>query len=798
MIFVVGSIVAISISFYAYILWKQEIDISAMKNYRPIMSSKIVDINGKLVGEFANERRIFISIDKIPKHLINAFISAEDRNFYTHQGIDLQGLFRACITSPIYFLSGRKIHGASTITQQVVRNTILSKERTLTRKLKEMILSYRISKIMSKEEIMEIYLNQIYLGSKSYGVEAASNEYFGKSVQDITISESALIASLAKAPSTLDPRKGKAATLNRRNWIIKSMFEEQYITKEEMNESLEQPINLKNKTFTRKPYSYIEYVTYYLENEKQILRENLEQDGYLIKTKFDYQIYDMAYKALNNGIKNYDKRHGYKGPIGKCEDVRKIQKCLDSFNTPDLLGENKIAVITNISNDCVEIEMTKNEKSKIAFNDLKWARKRLENLQLGQEIKTPSDIFEIGDIIVVEKNGDKYTLDQIPEINGAVTIINPQTAEIIAMVGGYLDIPGSFNRAFQAKRQPGSVAKPFSYLAALESGFKLNNIIIDSDVQIATGGGGAWMPVNNTKDHSGAITLRRAFEKSLNSPLARVMNDVGASKLPPLLARLGITDNAEPNLSTALGTFDTTLVNILTGYSIIINGGIKAKHCPIVSIEKIGDAEKFENTTKENEIPKDETEKTKNTDNIEDIMDDLSNKIFASNEEREVGDQIIDPRLAYQITSLLQGSATRGTAAKFGALAPGLLLGKTGTTNDAKDLWFIGGSTDYLIGVYIGYDIPKSLGVNEYGAVTALPIANEIMSQIVKIYPPKAPIAPEGLKFIDIDIETGKIPSRKNAKTIKEVFLIEDTINNEETNNDTQDSQAQADITGIY
>jgi len=771
---------------YAAYIWKQEIDISKMKEYRPIMSSRILDKNNTLITEFATERRIFVSIDKISKHIINAFISAEDRTFYKNPGIDIQGLIRAGIMDVFYFFSGKKLHGASTITQQVVRNTILSNERTITRKIKEMALSYKISKIMSKNEIMEIYLNQIYLGSKSYGVEAASNEYFGKSAQDLSIDESALIASLTKAPSTLDPRRGKSATLFRRNWIINAMQSEGYITKDQMKEAISEPIHLTQKQFIQKPYSYIDYIVHYLQKENSISKENLEHDGYKIKTNFDYEIYNMAYNALNNGIKKYDKRHGYKGAIGKCNDIKKFTDCLYQMDVIDLIGTNIMAVILAIEKDNVKIGLLNNETGIINIENFKWARKRLENLQIGSEITSSKDVFELGDIIIVSKvENDKYALEQIPEINGGVIVMKPQTGDIVAMVGGYLDIPGTFNRAFQAKRQPGSVAKTFAYLAALEAGFKPSDIIIDSDIQIATGGGGAWMPKNDSKKHTDAITVRRAFERSLNSPLARLMNDIGQSKLPEVLSRLGVAKNAESNLSTALGTFDTTILDILSGYATIINGGIKIKNCPIIKIEKIGDANKFINTIVKSENAND----TQLYEGVEDIMGDLSSTIFTS----QNGDQLIDKRIAFQLTSMLQGSALRGTSAKFGTISPNL-LGKTGTTDDAKDLWFIGGSSEYLIGVYIGYDIPKSLGLNEYGGTTALPIASDIMSQIILKYTPKPLSPPDGIKFVNIDIDTGRPSNRKDARVIKESFFVDDAVGNQSNDNNLK----HEDLSGIY
>lgn len=777
--FSIGFTITAFVVIYGYHVWNQDIDVSKLKEYKPIMSSIVLDKDGNTVNEFANERRIFVPINKVSKHIINAFISAEDRSFYTNSGVDVKGLIRIGIMDVIYFLQGKKLHGASTITQQVVRSTLLSNERTITRKIKEMILSYKISKIMEKNEILEVYLNHIYLGSRSYGVGAAVKEYFGKDASNVTIAEAALIASITKSPSSLDPRKGRQRTLDRRNWVIKSMFEENYISDEEMKNATSDGINLIDKRFVRKPYSYIDYVAYYLSEHDKISMDDLQSKGYTIKTKFDYDIYTMAYKAFNDGIVNYDMRHGYKGVIAKCDNIAEYKKFLSEFDIPDKIGDYKIAVVLDVNEKNAKIGFEKSADGTIELDGVIWARKRLEDLDLGPEIKKMPDVLNVGDVILVHRKEDgKLILAQIPEVDGAVVIANPKDGSIVAMVGGYLDIPGTFNRAFQANRQPGSVAKIFSYLTILENGFKPNDLVIDSDFQISSGNGIAWNPQNDSKIHYDAMTVRRAFERSLNAPLARMMYEVGASKLSANLSKLGVAENVDPVLSSAIGSFDTTLVNIIRGYCQIVNGGRKVEITPISSV-KISEFAKIDVSNI------DSVQKLTNEEkDIEDITNDI--KEIINN-----GDQVIDLVIAYQLTSMLQGCAIRGTAAKFGAKVGQYSFGKTGTTNDAKDLWFIGGNSEYIVGVYVGYDIPKSLGKREYGGITSLPIAAEIMSNIIKKYPSKPFSVPKDVKFVNIDLETGKSLQKGG---FQEAFRASDEIKIE---NDFTKQHYSTDL-GIY
>lgn len=763
---ILSIILSILLGFYIASISRQQIDISKLKEYKPITSSKVFDEKGNFVTEFANEKRYFIPIQKIPKNLINAFISAEDRTFYQNNGIDLQGLTRVIFKNAIYLFSGKKLHGASTITQQVVRNTILSKERTLTRKIKEMILSYKISKIMKKDEIMEVYLNQIYLGSGAYGVGAASEEYFGKDVSELNINEAALIASLAKAPSSLDPRKGKSQTLARRNWVLYSMLEEKYINQQEYDLNVKESISLVDKKSVKKPYSFMDYLAYHLETEKKITKDQLYNNGYDIKSTLDQDIYQASYEYLNEGIIEYDRRHGYKGPIGKCEDVSKIKDFLNSFDLPERIGSYKVAVVKSIEDEKANIELENNKIGEIKFENLKWARKRLENLKLGSEIKSIKEVLSSGDVIIVSKINEEeyqYKLEQIPDIDGAVVVMRVKDGAVLSLIGGYLDIPGGFNRAYQAQRQPGSTAKTFSYLALLENGFKPSDIVVDSEVSINAGDGSVYIPRNVDRINRGAMTLRKAYYKSLNVPLIRSIYEIGPDKLINLLNRLDVKTNAQPVLSSAIGSFETNLIEMIKGYCIIANGGIKISVTPAISVEiRKDEKDKFKNEQIKTNESLNNTQDSENIEEIEDAIIDLINS-----------DQIINSDVNYQMISMLQGSATYGTAAKFGQLSANL-IGKTGTTDNSKDLWFIGGSSEIIIGVYIGNDTPTSLGSNEFGGTVALPIAKKIMEKIIKIYPPKQFKIPNGIKLLNINPENGLITNGKNG--IKEVFKESDKL----------------------
>lgn len=786
--FVFGSATLGCLTWYCYKIYNEDVDLKQLTEYRPVMSSRILDSNDNLIADIAKEKRIFVPIDKISKNIVHAFISAEDRTFYQNNGLDIHGFTRAMIMNVWYLLNGKRFHGASTITQQVVRNTILSNERTITRKLKEMVISYKVAKITTKDQIMEVYLNHIYLGQKAYGVEAAALEYFGKKSSDLNIAEAALIASLTKAPSDLDPRKNKPATINRRNWIIKSMNEEGYISEQDASEAIASSIDLvPKKTIEKKAYSYIDYILRYLEINHQITKSDLENNGYTIKTTFEIDTYNKMYDALNNGIIAYDKKYGYRGSIASCAED--FKKCFADNQEQELLrSDQKIAIIKSCPSDEIcEIIFKDGSMAQIKLSENLWAKKSMPNFKLGPELKKMSDILNVGDIVVVKSHNQGFVLDQIPQINGAAVVLSPKDGKVIGMIGGYMDVPGAFNRVIQAKRQPGSLAKIFSLVVALESGFKLNDLIFDSEIQIPAGNGTMWAPKNATNDFSsGPITVRRAFERSLNAPIARIMYEAGISKLVSLLVDLKISENPEQNLSTCLGSFDSTLMGISLGFSTVINSGNMVEDSPIISIFQNEVGMKY---NREKRLDKIET--------IEEISDDESYDLPSRN-----GVQKIKPTTAYQVASVLEGAVLRGTAGKMASVAPNL-FGKTGTSNDAKDLWFVGGSQDFVVGVYIGKDKPESLGNNEFGGTAALPIAKEILSDLVKKKKPEPLHVPDGLKFINVEFESGKVADSggKQKRMIKEVFLASDKIEDRDVSdivNSLEADDESVSLTGVY
>lgn len=773
-------------------------DYEQLKSYTPLITTRLYAADGSLINEFSKEKRVFVPIVNIPKHLINAFLAAEDANFYEHSGIDPFAIFRTSIQNTLSLLKGdQTVGGASTITQQVVKNFLLTNEKTFERKIKEAILAYRMSKSFSKDQILELYLNQIYLGAGAYGVAVAAETYFDKSIDELTIEEDALLATLPKAPSKLDPRKNIEKAKVRRDWVIERMMAENFITTEEGKAAIEKPITLKEEN-----PSAINKAEFFSDSVKKELTElygsdDVFENGIVVRTTLDTKLQKIASKALDDGIEQYDQKHGYRGALTKIEIGDKWQETLQKFDVKKLYkGSWKKAVILSVSQDTAAIGVENGALGSIELASLKWARKYLSINSLGPVVKKINDVLAVGDVVLVEKSdkGDAYLLRQVPEVNGAFVAIDPHTGRVLAMMGGYVDEPNQFNRATQAMRQPGSTLKTFGYIAALENGMTPATIIMDEEISLNQGAGlPPYKPTNYSGKYYGPSTLRSGLETSRNVTTVRMADQVGLDKVVDVIKKFGVNDNPQQIYSLVLGSTETTLMRVVTAYAMMVNGGNKITPS---MIEKIQDRNGATIYRRDKRVC---SNCVAHGSSVEDIA------MPVLDESRE---QITDSATAYQITSMLQGVVDRGTAARAKSVGK-IIAGKTGTTNSSYDSWFVGFSPDLVAGVYIGFDMPKSLGSDETGASIALPVFIDFMKQSLKDTPSTPFRVPSSVKFVKIDRETGRSPSGSTPKdrvffeALKLTDAIDESSPSEE--NASEDSSGEdgfedggVDPVGIY
>lgn len=772
-------------------------DYEQLKSYSPPITTRLYTVDGKLLTEYSKEKRIFVPINIIPKHLIDAFLAAEDSNFYKHSGIDPAAIIRAAIKNVFSVVGGDQISGgASTITQQVVKNFLLTNERTFSRKIKEAILAYRMTATFSKDEILELYLNQIYLGSGAYGVAAAAQVYFDKSIDDLSVEEMALLATLPKAPSKLDPRKNIEKAKSRRDWVIGRMVEENFITKEEGSEAMERPIVLKQKDDED-----VVKANFFSDAVKKELTsmygsENVFESGIVVRTTLNPELQKYAATALQTGIENYDMKHGYRGPVGKIDVGSGLDwdKKLKSLEIKEIYkdGWHK-AVVLNANANNASIGVEGGELGSIDLSEMKWARKYLGVNSLGPVLKKVSDVLNVGDVVMVEKfNGasGKYYLKQIPDVNGAFLAMDPHTGRVLAMMGGYVDAVNQFNRATQAQRQPGSVMKTFGYITALENGLTPATMIMDEPISLDQGGGlPPYQPTNYSNQFYGPTSLRSGLENSINVTTVRMASQVGLDKISEVISRFGINTNPPAIYSSVLGSIETSLTNIVTAYSTIVNGGKKVS--PAI-IEKIQDRDG-------------KTVYKRDKRNCDNCLVQGDNGDLAVPSLYDDRQRITDTATAYQITSMLEGVVQRGTSVRAKSIGK-IVGGKTGTTNNSIDSWFVGFSPDLVAGVYVGFDTPKTLGNGETGASVALPVFIDFMKQALRNVPSTPFRVPDDVKFVKINRKTGVLPTPSTPKEdiIFEAFKLGDVVEEDQAitpdndNNGEENKDSQSGNMGIY
>ena len=725
-------------------LWYFSLDLPDYKilaSYKPPISSRVHSGEGQLIAEYALQKRFFVPYDSVPKKVIHSFLSAEDKNFFSHPGVDAKSITRAIIKNLKNIYSEKRLEGASTITQQVAKNFLLTSEVSIKRKIKEAILAFRIERAYSKERIMELYLNQIYLGEGTYGIAAASLEYFDKAVSDLSYEEAALLAALPKAPTKYNPYKSIERAKARRNLVLKNLYENSYIDKVKYE-------NLKKKEIKTKKrkIKFFEEANFYSEEVRRIVSnsygyDNLYKGGLSIRTPLNSSHQIEALKALREGLEEYDKRHGWRGPVTSL-NIPDWQNNIHEFILDKGL-DWKLAKVIDVNNLTLKIEIENKEIGFIDFKNIGWTRK-----------KSFEDLLKLNDIIYVKKiKKNKWSLKQLPKINGAIVVMDPYTGRVLAMVGGFSFKLSEFNRATQAKRQPGSAFKPFIYAAALENGFTPSTLILDAPFVMDQGEGlKTWKPENYGKKFYGPSTLRTGIEKSRNLMTVRVAQKVGSDKISKITNSFGIYNDVPELLSVSLGSAETTLIQLTNAYCTFVNGGKKVT--PIF-IDRIQDrrGKTIFNADKRKCIGCEE-------------ISYLSDEIPIIQDNRE---QIISSETAYQITSMLEGVIKRGTGRKLRNLNLHL-AGKTGTTNKNMDAWFLGFTSKLVVGVYVGFDEPKSLGRYETGAKAALPIFKKFVKKIIKMKDALPFKVPKNINLVVIDVESGLRPNSNTKKVIYESF----------------------------
>lgn len=740
-------------------------DYEVLANYEPPVTTRIHAADGSLMGEFARQRRLYLPIQAIPDRVKAAFLSAEDKNFYKHPGIDVSGLTRAVLTNLRNAGSGRRPIGASTITQQVAKNFLLTSDQTYERKIKEMLLSFRIEQAYSKDRILELYLNEIFFGLNAYGIAGAALTYFDKSVSELTVAEAAYLAALPKGPSNYHPFKYADKAIERRNWVIGEMEDNGYVTHEEAAKARSEPLGVK----LRRNGDYVFASEYFTEDVRRELisrygEDALYEGGLSVRSTLDPAMQVIARKAMQHGLIRYDTLRGYRGPKTKIDISGDWGVALGEVKALDDVPEWRLAVVLESNDSGLQIGLQpgheasgklKSDRDRGVVNaeDMRWALRHVVN---GEHVKakSPAGVLVPGDVIYVEKksaDGDAYLLRQPPAIAGGLVAMDPHTGRVLAMVGGFSYSESEFNRATQAMRQPGSSFKPIVYAAALDNGYTPASVIMDGPITIRSGNE-LWTPKNYDGGSAGPQTLRSGIEKSRNLMTVRLANDMGMKTVAEYAERFGVYDKMGQYLPMSLGSGETTVMRMVSAYSVMANGGRQIKPSFIDRIQ-----DRYGKTVFRHD---------------ERGCEGCSAKDWEDQKEPELVDnaeQVLDPMTAYQITSMMEGVIERGTATTLKELKRPI-AGKTGTTNDEKDAWFVGFTPNLVVGLYLGYDQPQPLGKGTTGGGLAAPIFKEFMAEALEGVRPVDFQVPAGMKLIPINRKTGMRAGRGDPNTIIEAF----------------------------
>ncbi|MDA4843889.1 penicillin-binding protein 1A [Hoeflea poritis] len=760
-------VAALGVAWYVGDVARDLPDYEVLSTYEPPVTTRIHASDGALMAEHARERRLYIPIQAVPDRVKAAFLSAEDKNFYQHNGLDYTGLVRAVITNVENFSSGKRLVGASTITQQVAKNFLLTSEQRFERKVREAILAFRIEQAYSKDRILELYLNEIFYGLNSYGIASAALTYFNKSVNELTLPEAAYLAALPKGPSNYHPYRKTDQAITRRNWVIDRMVENGYVKQADADSAKEQPLGVNPRIGGANLFAS----DYFAEEvRRQIIarygEDALYEGGLSVRTTLDPQLQVKARRALQRGLMRYDVKQGYRGPVTNISVSGDWGIALSEVDPLRDLPEWRLAVVLDADDEkaTVGLRPTRSASGKVseerqtvalAGADMEWAY-RVRTDGKASKVKTVAEILKPGDVVYVEEvaagdDGKKHILRQLPQVQGAIAAIDPHTGRVLALVGGFSYAQSQFNRATQAMRQPGSSFKPFVYAAALDNGYSPASVVLDAPIQLVSGGE-LWQPKNYGGGSAGPSTLRLGIERSRNLMTVRLAKDMGMNLVAEYAERFGIYEDMLPVLAMSLGSGETTVLRMISAYAVLANGGKQIKPSLIDRIQ-----DRYGKTIFKHE------ERTCDACTVTDWQNQQEPEVVDNRE------QVLDPMTAYQVTSMLEGVVTRGTAAgKVKLERP--VAGKTGTTNEEKDAWFVGYTPDLVAGVFIGFDTPTPMGRGSTGGELAAPIFNEFMTAALEESLPVDFRVPPGLQLIPINRKTGMEAQPGEPDVIYESF----------------------------
>ncbi|MEM9288143.1 MAG: penicillin-binding protein 1A [Pseudomonadota bacterium] len=757
-----GGLAAIGVVAWAFYHYGRDLpDAALLTRYEAPVETHVHAGDGRLLTRFARERRSFVPISAIPKRVQQAFVSAEDKNFYSHPGVDVRGILRAIVANVGHALNGRRLEGASTITQQVAGNILLTREVSIERKIREQILSIRMTKALTKDRVLELYLNEIYLGQRAYGVASAALSYFNKPLDELTLPEIAYLAAIPKGPNNYHPVRNKDRATARRNYVINRLREDGHITADEADAAIAAPLlaSLGNQAevFT---------ADYFLEDVRRQLIEQFGETalyggGLYVKTSLNPKLQSVAEKALRDALIDYDRRHGYRGPFTKVKKAidddavwaELLQRFVQDFGVP----EWQVAAVESLSEETARLVLADGSSGTLDFESAKWARPVLPEQEVGPAPQTLGDVVSVGDVLVVSQRDAElqtYALEQVPDVQGGLVAMDPHTGRVFAMVGGFNYEQSEFNRVTQAKRQTGSAFKPFVYAAALEQGYTPSSIILDAPLAIDQGGRqGIWRPRNSSRKFYGPSTLRLGLEYSRNLMTVRLAQEIGMEAVTEIGRRFDIGDYQE-TLAYSLGAGETTLMQMTSAYAELVNGGLEIRPSLIDRVQ-----DRYGKT-----IYKTDTRDCSACNQAE----------WGGQAAPELPDQrerILDERIAYQIVHMLSGVVERGTARRQMERITQTTAGKTGTTNGPNDLWFLGFSPDLAVGVYMGFDQPRTLGKREYGSTGSTPAFADFMEAALEGTPDTPFRTPDGIRFVEVDFTTGLPGPGDGGLRILEAFV---------------------------
>ncbi len=727
------------------LLWHLSADLpdhAELARYEPALTTRLHAADGRVIAEYARQNRLYLPLSAVPQRIVAAFLSAEDRHFYEHSGIDPKGIGRALLANLASDAS--RPQGASTITQQVAKNLLLSREQTYSRKIKEILLAFRIEEAFSKDRILELYLNEIYFGMGHYGIAAAALGYFEKSVHELSLAETAYLAALPKGPNNYHPLRQPEAAMARRNWVLERMAANGHIGQDEADAAMEEALDINPRSVS--PHEI--QAGYFAEEVRRELANRygeatLYEGGLSVRTTLDPKMQVAARRSLVDGLVRFDEARGWRGAEKRLASIEGDWGArLAELPTLEDIRPWQQAVVLSIDAKGARIGLRPNQNAggaiepsrrtgRIMAQGIRWTRK-----------SHVSDVLRVGDVVHVEplgKSPGQYRLRQIPEVSGALVALEPDTGRIRAMVGGFSFGQNEFNRVTQAWRQPGSTFKAIVYAAALDRGYTPSSLVLDEPLSIDQGPGQApWSPGNHNGRYDGPSTLRMGLERSKNVMTVRLARDIGMPLVADYTRRLGVQDDLPTLLAMALGAGETTVLRMTTAYAMLVNGGRYIRPTLIENIQDRHGKAIFRHDRR--------------------TCSGCAASSWRNQAPPRLADraeQVIDPLTAYQVTSLLEGVVDRTLRRVFSGFDRPL-AGKTGTTNDAKDLWFVGSTPELAVGVFIGYDRPRSLGKSAYGSAHAAPIVRAFLEQALEGKPKRAFRVPPGIKLIPVDPYTGE------------------------------------------